>query len=261
VVLADAVREDRELAADVLRRAGFETIEVASGIEALDAAQVDGVCLVILEVVLPEMTGYEVCRELREGGHDDLAIFFLSSTHADPVDRIAGLLFGADDFVVKPFHPEELIARVSRFVARRSATRPVDHSHARLRLTVREREVLNLLAEGRSQKAIAPALTISSKTVGTHIQNLLVKFGVHSRAELVANAYRGGFVSRLDDGQLGRSGNGGLARDRAHAVGSRPDPMGAERATDLRVRLMPLVIADSARPGTRARSNRTTQEE
>ena len=209
VVLADAEPEDRELAAGVLRRAGYTTIAVASGIEALEAAQNGDVCLVILEVVLPEMTGYEVCRELREGGRDDLAIFFLSSTRTDPVDRIAGLLFGADDFVVKPFYPEELIARVSRFVSRRSATRPAVTGQARLRLTVREREVLNLLAEGRCQKAIAPELTISPKTVGTHIQNLLVKFGVHSRAELVASAYRGGFVSPLHDGRFGRQATRG----------------------------------------------------
>jgi DNA-binding NarL/FixJ family response regulator len=209
VVLADAEPEDRELAAGVLRRAGYETIEATSGIEALEAAQVDGVCLVVLEVVLPEMTGYEVCRELREGGRDDLAIFFLTSTHTDPIDRVAGLLLGADDFVVKPFHPEELIARVRRFVSRRSASRPAVSSHERLRLTVREREVLNLLAEGRSQKLIAPELTISSKTVGTHIQNLLVKFGVHSRAELVASAYRGGFVLPLDDERLGRQATRG----------------------------------------------------
>jgi DNA-binding NarL/FixJ family response regulator len=190
------------LTADALRRAGYETIEVTSGIEALEAAQIDGVCLVVLEVVLREMTGYEVCRELREGGRDDLAIFFLSSTHTDPVDRIAGLLFGADDFLVKPFHSEELVARVRRFVSRRSAASPVDRGEP-FRLTVREREVLNLLAEGRSQKLIAPELTISSKTVGTHIQNLLVKFRVHSRAELVASAYRGGFISPPGDGRLG----------------------------------------------------------
>ena len=59
--------------------------------------------------------------------------------------------------------------------------------------------MLGLLAEGRGQKEIAHDLTISSKTVGTHIQNLLAKFAVHSRAELVATAYRQGIVSALFD--------------------------------------------------------------
>jgi DNA-binding NarL/FixJ family response regulator len=222
VVLADAEPAEREIAADVLRRAGYETIEATSGTEALEAAQVDGVCLVVLEVMLPEMTGYEVCRELRDGGRDDLAIFFLSSTHTDPVDLVAGLLLGADDFVVKPFHPEELIARVSRFVSRRSAVRPVDRRE-RLRLTVREREVLNLLAAGRSQKVIAPELTISSKTVATHIQNLMLKFRVHSRAELVASAYRGGFISTLDDRRPGMQATRS-ARDIVRALPIQVDP-------------------------------------
>jgi DNA-binding NarL/FixJ family response regulator len=65
-------------------------------------------------------------------------------------------------------------------------------------LTAREREVLTLLTEGRSQKEISYDLTISSKTVGTHIQKLLTKVGAHSRAELVAHAFRTGLVSPGD---------------------------------------------------------------
>ena len=204
VVLADADGVERTRAAEVLRQAGYETIEVESGIDALEAARGAGVVMVILEVVLPAMTGYEVCRELREESGDDLAIFFLSGTHTDPVDRVAGLLFGADDFIVKPFHPDELIARVSRFVSRRSNSRSISEPDEAVHVTAREREVLDMLAEGTTQKEIAQQLTISSKTVGTHIQSLLVKFGVHSRAELVASAYRGGFVSPLFERRLGR---------------------------------------------------------
>jgi DNA-binding NarL/FixJ family response regulator len=191
------------MTADVLRRAGYETIEVTSGIEALEAAQVDGVSLLVLEVVLHEMTGYEVCRELRESGRDDLGIFFLSSTHIDPVDRIAGLLFGADDFLVKPFHSEELVARVRRFVSRRSEwLQRVDAEssvgHPTDTLTMREREVLRLLALGRTQREIAQQLGISDKTVSSHLQRVLEKLRVHSRAHAVAVAYQDGLV-RLGD--------------------------------------------------------------
>jgi DNA-binding NarL/FixJ family response regulator len=203
VVLADADHQERALAADAFRRAGFEIIEVETGTEALDASRDEGVGLVVLEVVLPEMTGYEVCRDLREERGDELAIFFLSGTRTESLDRVTGLLFGADDFIVKPFDPDELIARVSRFVSRRATAKPDGTLVGRLRLTTREREVLNLLAEGRGQKEIAHDLTISSKTVGTHIQNLLTKFGVHSRAELVASAYREGFVGAPFDRRVG----------------------------------------------------------
>ena len=146
----------------------------------------------MLEVELPDMTGYEVCRDLRTEKGDEVPIFFLSGTHTDPADRVAGLLLGADDFIVKPFDPGELVARVERFVARRStlprrvADRPAGQPH----LTERETEVLQLLADGMKQKEVASALSISPKTVATHIQNLLGKLAVHSRAELVARAYQ-----------------------------------------------------------------------
>jgi len=198
VVVADGDEGARALAVRALRRAGYETIEVGSGVEALAAARREHVGLLALEVELPDMTGYEVCRDLRMDDGEDVPIFFLS-TRTDPVDRVAGLLLGADDFIVKPFDASELVARVQRFVARRPRQAPAAEerrsSPASRTLTEREREVLDLLASGRKQKEIALDLSISAKTVATHIQNLLGKLGVHSRAELVASAYRQGLVS------------------------------------------------------------------
>jgi DNA-binding NarL/FixJ family response regulator len=196
VVLADGDRRERSAIASALRQAGYETIEVDTGLEALEAARADGIGLVVLEVALTGMTGYEVCHELRERG-DDVPIFFVSSTRTEPLDRVAGLLIGADDYLAKPLEPAELVARIGRFVSRGRIARPrVENGDgAGLRLTEREREVLGLLAEGRTQKQIAGDLSISSRTVGTHIQKLLVKAGVHSRAELVAQAFRRGLVS------------------------------------------------------------------
>src|SRR5580765_669493 len=202
VVLADADETERALTAETFRLAGYESIEVETGVEALDAARDESVGLLVLEVVLPGITGYEVCRDLREERGDELAIFFLSGTRTDALDRVTGLLFGADDFIVKPFDSDELIARVSRFVSRRTTPRPSAEPAALMRITTREREVLDLLAEGQSQKEIANDLTISPKTVATHIQNLLTKFDAHSRAELVASAYRQGLVSTLSDRRI-----------------------------------------------------------
>lgn len=82
---------------------------------------------------------------------------------------------------------------MQRFVTRRSETprrRATDRAADAPTLTAREREVLELLANGHKQKEIATELSISPKTVGTHIQNLFAKIGVHSRAELVARAYQ-----------------------------------------------------------------------
>jgi DNA-binding NarL/FixJ family response regulator len=196
VVVADGDAEARGAAVETLMRGGYDVVGVTGGAEALAAAQNSDVRLVILEVALPDMTGYEVCQELRRLHGDDLVIF-LSGTHTDPIDRAAGLLFGADDFIVKPFDPSEFMARVRLFVARSfSASTPTVHRpvEASPRLTEREREILALLAQGEGQKKVALDLSISTKTVSTHIQHLHTKLGVHSRAELVAYAYRAGLV-------------------------------------------------------------------
>jgi DNA-binding NarL/FixJ family response regulator len=192
VLIAEDDRRSSAVVAAALQRAGYSTVEVGTGGEALEVARGGAADLLLLEVTLPDMTGYEVCRMLRDEGHE-MPIFFLSGRHTDSVDRVAGLLLGADDFLVKPFDPNELVARVYRHVRRR-ATPPRLHAPAAPALTRREEEILRLLTRGQRQKAIANELSISPKTVATHIQNVFGKLGVHSRAELVARAYLLGLV-------------------------------------------------------------------
>lgn len=196
VVVGDADRSARASASTALRRAGFETIEVETGADALRAAADEAVAVVLLEVEFPDITGYEVCQELRRSARPGLGIFFVSGIRTEPLDRVAGLLLGADDFIVKPVDPNELIARVRRFISRRPTLRPLNGHEMSPSLTEREYEVLSLLAKGARPKEVAQQLSISPKTVGTHIQNLLGKVGVHSRAELVARAYMLGLVGR-----------------------------------------------------------------
>jgi DNA-binding NarL/FixJ family response regulator len=195
IVLGDPDRRARELAAFALRRSGFELVETDTGLKTRDAAYGDDVELVILEIAFPDMSGYEICRELRTQYGENLPIIFVSGTRTEPIDRVAGLLIGADDFIVKPFDTDELVARVRRFVKRVSASEQSNSGHQAPSLTRREQEVLGLLAEGYRQKEVSVQLSISQKTVGTHIQNLIRKFGVHSRAELVAHAYLIGVVT------------------------------------------------------------------
>jgi DNA-binding NarL/FixJ family response regulator len=200
IVIADGDESARALASAALTRAGYETIEASTGEAALEAVQAGGVALVVLEVGLPDMTGYEVCREIRRLRGEDLLVFFLSGIRTEPLDRVAGLLLGADDFIVKPFDPDELVVRVRRFVNRRGLTLVASGGDLRNpQLTRREVEILSYLVEGRRPKEIAAELVISQKTVATHIQNLLGKFGVHSRAELIARAYQLGHVSPLSE--------------------------------------------------------------
>jgi DNA-binding NarL/FixJ family response regulator len=148
--------------------------------------------IVLLEVHLPDISGYEVCRRLRDEFGNDIAIVFLSGKRREEFDRTAGMLLGADDYIVKPFAGGEFIARVRRAIDRSSLPQGTNRSN----LTPRELEVLKLLAEGLGQKKIAQALFITPKTVATHIQRILTKLDVHSRAEAVAYAHRNRIFER-----------------------------------------------------------------
>jgi DNA-binding NarL/FixJ family response regulator len=185
-LIADPDKSASELAANALRRAGFSTLEVASGEEAVALARRERPRLLVIEVDLPGICGYEVCRELKEEFGEDLAVIFVSGTRNERHDRVAGLLLGADDYVAKPFAGDELAARVRRFYGRAAM---VD-SRVAWDLTPREREVFALLVQGLDQIEIAGTLFISPKTVGTHIEHILGKLGVRSRAQAIALAYR-----------------------------------------------------------------------
>jgi len=187
----------RTLIVELLERIGCTVVEAASGDEALILAKADRPALVLLDIGIPGITGYEVCHELRETYGNTLPVVFVSGSRVESQDRVAGLLIGADDYIVKPFDGDELIARVRRLLVRNSGTgRLVERrqrsavSTSTASLTAREREVLVLLARGRNQVQIAADLFISSKTVATHIQRILGKLGLHSRAEAVALAHR-----------------------------------------------------------------------
>ena len=125
VLVADGDEASRKTTAAALTRAGYATVEVETGYEALEAVRGNGIALALLEVAFPDMTGYEVCRDIRAERGDGLPVFFLSGIRTEPLDRVAGLLLGADDFIVKPYDAAELVARVRRFISarRRSATR------------------------------------------------------------------------------------------------------------------------------------------
>jgi DNA-binding NarL/FixJ family response regulator len=193
ILLVDDDAASRELLSTILDRVGYATVQAATGEVALTLAVEHEPVAVILDVRLPGVSGYEVCRQLRERFGEKLPIVFVSGERVESQDRVAGLMIGADDYMVKPFAPDELVARIQRLLVR-TASGPADADDW-AQLTPREWEVLNLLAEGLSQHAIANELYISPKTVATHIQHILSKLRVHSRAAAVAKAYRLGLVS------------------------------------------------------------------
>ena len=179
----------------VLERAGFMVSEASNGEQALATAQLARPSLVVSDVCLPGISGYEVLRALQDTVHQDLPVVFMSGERTDKNDRVSALLLGADDYLVKPFEPDELLARIRRSLARpgNEGGRVSQESAAQLMsLTARERQVLELLAGGLNQSQIAAHLVLSGRTVSTHIQHILAKLGVHSRAQAVAFALRNG---------------------------------------------------------------------
>ena len=196
ILIVDDDANYRAFVASILDRVGYGTREASSGEEALSSVRRERPSCVLLDVLLPGVTGYAVCRELRDEYGDVLPIIFVTGERTEPGDRVAGLLLGADDYVLKPFDSDELLARVRRLLVR---TELVARSNGERRsnafgLTARERDILMLLADGTGQKAIAAELVLSSKTVATHIQRILTKLDAHSRAEAVAVAHREGLA-------------------------------------------------------------------
>jgi DNA-binding NarL/FixJ family response regulator len=178
---------------ETLVGAGYSTLEAATGREASLLARKTRPTLVLLDVKLPDISGHEVCRSLREAHGEALPVVLVSGMKTDDLDRVAGLLLGADDYLVKPIEAGELLARIRRVALRSGASLiPSDSNPLKDKLTPRERQVLYMLADGLSQNEIAAELVISPKTVGTHLQRILSKLEVHSRAQAVAIAHRFG---------------------------------------------------------------------
>ena len=186
VLLADGDGEARGELARLLESAGYRVVQVSRGDEAIVVGRSELLSLAILEIPLEVLSGYEVCRALKSGLGPTFPVLFVSGQRTESYDRVAGLLVGADDYLVKPYAADELLARVRLLAPLSRAARGT----ARSTLTPREDEVLRLLAQGMTQREIAAHLTISPKTVGTHIENVLRKLGVHSRAQAVARAFR-----------------------------------------------------------------------
>lgn len=112
--------EDEKNIVDILRfnlqREGYRTWEAYDGEDGLSKAQAEKPDLILLDVMLPKMNGFEVCRALREAG-DNVPVIILTAREEE-TDKVLGLEIGADDYITKPFLPEELILRVTAVLRR-----------------------------------------------------------------------------------------------------------------------------------------------
>jgi DNA-binding NarL/FixJ family response regulator len=198
ILVVDCDKTTQVIVAAQAERIGFACSEFDSSEAALAAVEEDEPALAVIAVELPGLNGLGLLHALHER-FETLPIILTSSKYADAVGRAAGLMLGADDYLVKPLDPAELGARMRRSLRRShrpvGKDLPADYASDIGDLSRREHEILLLLAEGRTETEIAADLVLSPKTVATHIQNTLRKLGVHSRTQAVAAAYRDGLVT------------------------------------------------------------------
>ena len=129
ILIVEDDRKTASLIALYLEREGFRTIMAQDGETALQLAEDRKPVFVVLDLMLPRLDGWEVCRRLRKTS--DVPILILTARDEE-VDRVSGLMLGADDYVVKPFSPRELVERV-KAILRRAQNRPTQKAKSALR--------------------------------------------------------------------------------------------------------------------------------
>ena len=223
VLLVDDDPHIRQVLSFAFAKAGMTTTEAADG-EAALAQMADGwPDLVVLDINMPRMDGLDVCRRMRSAGNP-VPILFLSSRD-DEIDRVLGIELGADDYVVKPFSPREVVARAGA-IMRRSASPPpaivadgtLAHGQLALNtaswqafwagrevvLTVTEFSLLAALAHAPqrilSREALidrlhGPGFAVTDRTIDSHIRNLRRKFAECGATDVIET--RAGIGYRL----------------------------------------------------------------
>jgi len=208
ILVVDDEPEAVELVEFNLRQAGYDVASAGDGAEALKKAHDAQPNLVILDLMLPEVDGLEVCKMLRrDPATASLPIIMLTAKAAE-IDRVLGLELGADDYITKPFSPRELVLRVKNLLQR---SRPAEENESSLRfgdlvidsprhlvswrgrsidLTATEFKLLAVLAQRRGRVQSREQLLrdvweynslVDTRTVDTHMRRLREKLGPASR--------------------------------------------------------------------------------
>ncbi|BAQ61830.1 two-component response regulator [Geminocystis sp. NIES-3708] len=182
------------LVKDYLEFSGYQVLTASQGREAIKILEQDTPDLIICDVMMPEMDGYTFVQQIRQNPRLEwLPVIFLSAK-GHSKDRIKGLTQGADIYMVKPFEPDELVAQVQSTL--NQSLRMMGGSHRKVdnipriqvpksvELTPTEKRVVDLVAQGKSNKEISQELGVSQRTIESHVSNMLNKTGLHNRTEL-----------------------------------------------------------------------------
>jgi FixJ family two-component response regulator len=182
-----------------LRKAGYDVATYPAAQHLLNnLSDQSGIGCIILDVRLPGMSGLELQRRLIERG-STLPILFITG-HLEIAATVSAIKAGAEDFLTKPINSEQLLRAVERAIAHHRTSRELkvkaDVLHGRLlRLTPRERQVFNLVVQGKVNKQIGHQLGATERTIKAHRHRVMEKMAVQSLAELVSSAERLGVLS------------------------------------------------------------------
>jgi DNA-binding response OmpR family regulator len=186
-----------------LHRAGFDVLIASNGPSGLRTATESMPDAIVLDIMMPQMTGIEVCKALRTSSQTSTIPILMLTAKAEPAERIAGLELGVDDYITKPFSPRELVLRVQNVLRRLHSVQSsslvtvdefcVDKGNfeislngRRLELTTTEFKLLALLVERRGRTLSRETLlqdvwgyenAIDTRTVDTHVRRLREKLG------------------------------------------------------------------------------------
>lgn len=188
----------------VFTSAGLTVETYASAADLLAAADLISHAVLVLDISMPEMSGIELHELLRERGVD-MPVIFLTGT-SDIARAVTAMKNGAADFLEKPFDPVVLVERVRRVLEREAAEAPLprlqlpaasDYARRLTTLTVREREVLDLMIVGKTSKMIARDLGGSFRTVEIHRSRVMTKMAAASLPALVRMLFENNVVTEV----------------------------------------------------------------
>jgi DNA-binding NarL/FixJ family response regulator len=187
-----------------LREEGYEVTTARSGAEALVAVNASVPDLIVSDIRMPVMDGYQLARTLRANPRTELIPVIFLTAKGERKDRIAGIRAGVDAYITKPFDPEELLAVVSNLLKRVERTSaelarlvgtaggaesPTSQFVPDEDFTEAEARVARLVADGLSNKEIAAELGVSVRTVEGHVSNILSKKGWSNRVEIARHVF------------------------------------------------------------------------
>ena len=199
-----------------LLKRGFSVQVASSGSIGLALFEADPADVIVSDILMPEMDGFEFCRQIRMTRSGQLVPLIFLSSRGELDDRVQGHSMGADDYIIKPFETRELMAKIEAQLERSRRTHaeivrllqqatasPKATTPLPLPLTPAEEKVFWEVIQGFTNKQIGEHLFVSPRTVQTHLSNILNKLQLENRSQLVRYAFEQGYQLPLEAAAVG----------------------------------------------------------